>query len=418
MRKSFIIFLFLFSACSSNKDSKDLITMIQVVDRMGMNETIKQKEKLKNFEEVDFEKPQPFQKVTRVIQKKGTNLPKSIITTYHENGFLKEYLEASSHRAHGKYKEFYSDGNLKIEGQVIEGIADLTDAAKQSFIFDGICRVFFPNGNVQAEINYQKGKLNGENTYFYSDGTIEKKIPYFDDKIHGKALFFNKKQQLAGSTEFVMGKKHGCLIFYGDLNSPHFEEFYKDGYLEKAIYYDFDNQILGQINKGFGRQIIFENGALKKEIEYQKGLPEGFVKTYFSSGNLESQYSIKNGSKHGEEWIYYDHKTSIPKLFLSWYEDQLHGSQKSWYEDGSLESQKEMIHNQKHGQLIAWFKTGGVMLIEDYEMNRLKDGVYYSKTAIDKVSCVTNGKGIATIYDKDGFFLHKVRYEKGEVAGE
>ncbi len=418
MKKVFLFGIFLLVGCSSQQTPSESIAMIQVVDRMGMNETIKQKEKLKNFEGIDFEKPQPFQKVIRVFQKVGNGLTKSILTTYHENGFLKEYLEASSHRANGKYKEFYSDGRLKIDGHVIEGIADLTDSAKQSFVFDGICKVYYPSGNIQAEISYQKGKLEGESVYFFDGGTTEKKIPYVQDKIHGKASFFNEKEKLIGFTEFAFGKKHGQLIFYGDSKTPYFEELYQNGCLEKGKYWDFDNEIVGEIQYGFGNQVVFENGHLKSVIEYRKGVPEGIIKTYYASGNLESQYSLKNGAKHGEEWVYYDHKHSIPKLFLSWYEDQLHGSQKSWYEDGSLESQKEMIHNQKHGQLIAWFKTGGVMLMEEYEMNKLKDGSYYSKTSLEKVSHVVNGKGIATIFDKDGFFLHKVRYEKGEITGE
>ena len=69
-----------------------------------------------------------------------------------------------------------------------------------------------------------------------------------------------------------------------------------------------------------------------------------------------------------------------------------------------------MIKNKKQGSLIAWYQTGGVMLIEDYDANKLVEGSYYSKGAKEKVSSVTQGKGIATIYDKNGFFIGNHHY--------
>ena len=414
------LFCFLFitlTGCSNRSDSIDQISMIQLVDRVGMNETIKDKERLKKFSDIDFNKPQPYQKVTRILTKKNSP-QKSIITTYHENGLLKEYLESSSNRACGFYREFYSNGVMRIEAQVIEGIADLTDSAKSSYVFDNFSKVFYNNGTLLASIRYEKGKLDGESVYYYMNGKIEKKLIYKEDLLNGKALFFDENEALIGFTEYKHGVKEGPLVFYGDHKSPAFEEWYEKGLLNKAKYFDFFGNELSCIHEGKGIQTVFEDGKLKKQIEYFKGMPCGETKLFYPSGNIQSQFYILNGSKNGSEWIYFDEENKKPKLFLSWYQDELHGSQKSWYESGSLESQKEMIHNLKHGQLIAWYESGQMMLIEDYDHGKLKEGLYFSKNSKEKVSSITEGKGLATLYDKDGFYLHKIYYDKGEIVNE
>ena len=414
----FIVSVCFFTSCQRQQTLIPEIAMIQIVDRLGMNETIKEKEKIELFSHINFEDPQPYQKVVRVMGKKGDKTHKTIITTYHDNGFLKEYLEAVSNRAKGIYREFYPDGTKKIEAFVMEGVADLTESAKLTFLFEGDCTVYSPNGQLEVIFPYKKGKLSGNVNYYYENKMLKKTLPYEDDFLNGEAQFFDKLGTLLGSTNYQKGKKHGKSIFVGDQNTPYFEEFYDEGRLIDAIYYDFDKKEIARIENGFGKQIIFENKKLKKEIEYQNGYIEGVVKNFYPSGNLESQHQLHQNAKHGPEWLYFDEKQLKPKLFLTWYQDELHGSQKSWYSDGNLESQREMIHNVKHGQLIAWYRQGGVMMIEEYEQNKLKQGAYFHRGNQDKASEVIDGKGLATIFDADGFFLQKVRYEKGEIVNE
>ncbi len=413
-----VILMFLMSCQSRLPDDRQEIAMIQLIDRFGMNETIKQKEKLKLYEEVDFEKPQPYVRVVRQLTDRQQG-PFSILTTYHENGCLKEYLEGRFNRAYGRYKEFYPDGSLKIEGQIIEGIADVTDEAKRTYIFDGNCFAYYPaNGGIQAHLQYQKGKLHQEAIYYRQKGEIEKRIPYHQGVLHGVARFFSEEGLLVGQTNYVNGKKEGCSEFFGDQNTPPFTERYREDCLEEGKYYDFDGALLSEVKEGRGTQTIFDRGKKSKQISIQKGRPEGEMKTYYPSGKIETVYSIKEGLKEGEEWVYFDQDKMPPKLFISWHQDQMQGSQKSWYPEGTLESQREMVRNKKQGQLIAWYRTGEIMLIEEYEEDQLKEGAYYSRGLPDKVSAVIHGKGVATLYDADGFLLHKVTYDKGQVVVE
>ena len=415
---SLVLLIYLCTSCNTSYEKDDTLSMIQIVDRSGTQETINQKEKLKRFENINFCDPQPYQKVTRVLSKNTKHQQKSVITTYHENGMINEYLETLAQRANGSYKEYYPNGNIKIEGTVVEGIADVSESAKASFIFDGICKVYYPDNTLMVTMQYSKGKLEGESIYYHTNGNLKKRLTYREDLLHGRAEVFDENGKILGFTEYRLGIKHGKHVYFGDTVTPPFEESYDEGLLMQGLYHDDKEQKISEIKNGFGLQVVFSCDRQKKEIEYRKGLPEGKVSTYYPSGNLQSVYFLKNAAKHGEEWIYFDNSKEIPKLFLQWYQDELHGSQKSWYENGHLESQKEMIHNQKHGQLIAWYISGEVMLIEEYELGKLKEGEYFSKNSQERVSFVKSGKGMATLYDPEGFFLHKISYDKGEIMHE
>lgn len=408
----------LFFSCTRTQESSLSLSTIQMVDRLGMQETINQKEKLEKFSSVDFEKPQPYQKVTRVFIHSKNRSQGSIITTYHDNGFLKEYLEAKSNRAFGAYKEFYPDGQLKIQGTVIEGMADLSDQAKLSLMFDGMVKVYSSDATVKAIMHYNKGKLSDQSVYYHPSGKIHKKISYKEGLIDGVVEVFDEEENLLGRSEYKKGELHGRVEFFGDHSAYPFEEEYEKGLLKNGTYYDEDQKVKSMVVNGAGIQTIFYEKKILQEAEFKGGKIEGIVKTYHPSGNLQSIYQIKELCKHGQEWLYYDEEGMKPKLYLSWYQDELHGVQKSWYPSGYLESQKEMVHNLKHGQLIGWYPSQEVMMIEEYEMGKLIEGAYYSKKEAKEVSSIRQGKGIATLFDPEGYFLHKVRYDKGEIVDE
>jgi antitoxin component YwqK of YwqJK toxin-antitoxin module len=412
-----ISLLLCFSSCSPIP-RKDEMQMIQIVDRLGMNETINEKEKIQRYATTDFLSPQPFQKVVRVYQHQESQPVKMIITTYHESGMIKEYLEVKGHRANGLYQEFHDNGRLKIQAHVMEGIADLTEAAKMSFIFDGECKVYNDQGRQVALFHYSQGKLDKEACYYAADGSLEKKIPYRQDRIDGIAQRYDAAGQIIGATAYQEGVKEGRSFFLGNSTELPFEEFYHQGKLLQATYYGLSGQVLSKIVDGFGICSITENHRLIKEVEYRKGEEEGLVKTYYPSGRLYEVYTQINGQKHGDEWVYYDDDNRTPKLLLTWYQDELHGSQKSYYPNGNLESQREMVHNLMQGQLIAWYQRGDLMMMEEYEHHRLQRGVYYKIHSQEKVSEVEDGSGIATIFDGDGLFVQKVIYAKGEIIDE
>lgn len=419
MSKQVLIFSLLILASCGMKNDQSL-SSIQIIDRNGMNETISAKEKLDTYGKVDFERPQPYHKIVRVYRKDQEGKIHAKATTYHENGHIYQYLELVNGRAHGLYKEWFPNGVLRMQAGVMEGIGDLTESAQASWIFNQQSMVWNEDGCKIAEIYYDKGSLEGVSKYFHPNGKLSKVIPYLKDKIHGKMQIFDEAENVIGETDYFEGLKHGVSIFKGGSDSPPREEIYQKGFLLEGKYYNYNQELVSEIHKGFGTRAVFTKGVLKSEHEYRHGIPEGQVYLYREDGSLESKYFIRQGKKEGQEWNYYypsteeERKNPAPMLCIDWQNDEIHGVVKTWYVNGKLESEREMNHNKKQGMAIAWYRDGSLMLIEEYENDLLVAGKYLKKGEEDPFSRVVGGSGLVTLFGPDGDFLRKVEYRKGK----
>lgn len=383
----YVLLLVLLAGCASKTAQDETpLTSVQVMDRNGFAETVSSKDRLATFNKIDFLTPQPYQKVLRVYNKDLTGKTRSIITSYHDNGLIWQSLEVVDGRAHGNYKEWHANGKIKLEASIIEGIADLHETAQASWIFEGPSNVWDEEGNKIAEIPYEKGVLQGISHYYYTDGALWKEVPLYGGEING------------------------ALVVYAQDGSILEKSIFENGLLKSA---EFLNQV-SEIKNGNGFYASFANGQLESLTEYQNGVPCGLVKTFDATGNLSSTYRILEGKKEGEEIIYHSSHPSQPKISLDWHDDLLQGQIKTWYINGTLESQREINGNKKEGSSFAWYKDGSLMLVEEYEKDKLVKGNYYKKKDKKAVSAIEHGKGIATLYDGDGILLRKVPYEKGK----
>ena len=410
--KRFLCALLLLIGCNHQATDQNTIASIHIIDRNGLTETISESERLKALQNNDFLGSQPYKKVSRTLKKTANGKIPSIITTYHANGQLWQYLEVLDARANGLYREFFPTGQKRLEATVIEGEGDLTQNAQDDWIFEGKNTAWNEQGSLVAEISYQKGFLEGLSTYYHQNGQIKRHVPYTNGNIQGTVSHYNTEGQLIGSETYDKGLLHGLSQFQGSTLSPAYRENYQNNKLIEGTYFDLKGQCIAEIRHGQGEKVIFDHGVLSKKIEYHQGYPSGLVKLYAPDGFLQSEYHIQNDKKHGEEWIY--HRSGQPKMLISWYEDQIHGTVKTWFENGVIESQKEMCHNIRHGHNFAWYKDGSLMLIEDYESGKLIKGSYMKKGHKEPICLIKKGNGFAALHDADGFFLKKIEYKDGK----
>lgn len=421
MRKElFFLFLFILNGCSFfSEQHPEQIVSIQVIDRNGFSETISNKERLANYQNIDFLASQPYQKVLRVFGKNNEGKNRSMLTSYHLNGTIGQYLEALDGRANGLYLEWHENGKLHIESHVIEGLADLSETAQKTWIFDQHSTVWDEEGNLVAEFQYDKGLLEGEAKYYHSIGTLAKSIPYEKGLIDGSFKILNPRGVILEKIDFKKGQKDGQASGIWNENNPKYQEQYREGKLINATYFTPQGIPIGEIENGLGIKAEFQDTGQYALIEYKNGYPEGQAKIYLPNGNLHSTYSIKNGKKHGCEWEYYPSSEDLkPKLMITWHEEMMQGIVKTWYENGVLESQKEMSNNKKHGLSFAYYVTGDLMLMEQYDNDKLIKGSYYQKGSQEPISIIEQGNGVATIYHPDGYFLQKILYEKSRPVVE
>ena len=73
-----------------------------------------------------------------------------------------------------------------------------------------------------------------------------------------------------------------------------------------------------------------------------------------------------------------------------------------------------MSNNKKNGHSTAWYRDGSLMMIEEYEQDKLVRGEYYGRGEKFPVSMVVDGKGIVTRFDADGTFIQRVTYKLGK----
>ncbi len=417
-----IIIIVLFSTiicCCSSKVIQQDVSCLQIVDRNGLTETISSKEKLQQYKNINFDEPQSYQKVLRIYNKDSSGNSLSKLTCYHENGQLWKSLEIKNARANGKYKEWHSNGNLKIEANVIGGSPDFQ--TQNDWLFDGISKVYNENGILISEFNYFKGALHGEAKHYFPSSELSKITPYTNNEINGEVIEYTKNGVILSKTSFKNGKKEGPSVGYWNKDNISFMEDYENDLLINGQYFKKSRVKISQIKNGDGQKAFFENGYLHKLIEYKNGKPEGKTQIFLSNGHLIDEYYQKNNVKEGQEIEYFNDNEITnfsknkphPKLEINWNSGNIHGQVKTWYKNNNMESQKEFSHNKKNGMHFAWYENSTVMFIEEYENDILIKGSYFKIDEKNPTSTIINGNGVATLFDSKGRFLKKITYKDG-----
>lgn len=405
--------LILFSACATKRsaEQQEILSSLQIIDKNGFTETVSAKNRLETFKHVDFLEPQPYKKVMRVFGRNGTGQIVKI-TSYHPNGYPWQYLECLNGRAYGAYKEWHPNGRLKLEASVIEGLSDIVERAQVSWVFDNKSSAYDQDGNLAAEIFYEKGVLQGSSLYYHPNGQLEKSVPYHQDKIHGELLAYNLQGELIEKISYRNDLREGTAEGFWSPGQLKYQEIYENDLLITGIYISFKGVVVSEIIKGEGKQAIFEGERLYSLCSHENGVAKGKVELFDKEEELRCVYHIEEGKKQGEEWEYYP-KSREPKLYLYWNNDLIQGMAKTWYPNGVLQSEREIHANRKHGLSFAWYEEGQLMLVEEYENDLLIKGSYFKKGDKIPVSKIEEGNGIVTLFDSKGHFIKKIRYEKG-----
>lgn len=397
----------------SVKYVKPKLISIHIVDRNGLSETISNPERLCEFECVDFLRSQPYKKVLRIFSRDSCGNTRAIITSYYENGQVQKYLETVNNRASGRYREWHENGTTHLEVNVIGGMADITPAAENSWVFDGIGQVWNECGNLVACISYCRGKLEGDSLYYYPGGQLWKRIPFSSGKQHGTFTMFYKEGNILQEIEYRDDKREGTAHRYWNCGSLASEECYICDKLMQGKYLDPKGNLICSVENGSGQRAVFSAKGVREFHTYQEGIEEGEVRHLNDDGLLIKTWSLRHGEKHGPEIEYFP-ASNQPKLQVDWYEGKIQGLVRTWYSNGVQESQKEMSGNARNGILTAWYHDGSLMMVEEYENDNLVKGEYYRLGQRSPVSEIEHGDGTAILYNPEGTLIRKIYYRHGK----
>lgn len=96
---------------------------------------------------------------------------------------------------HGPYTSYFPDRNLKAQGQFDRGL-------KQ-----GQWITWYPTGRIHEIIHFSKGVIDGEHEVYGIDGNLTSRIYYWNGQKHGKTTFFSRD-----NSDSVIVYKHGVQV--------------------------------------------------------------------------------------------------------------------------------------------------------------------------------------------------------------
>ncbi len=410
LKKTLALFLLMFlSACITR--SQTSLAKVHVISSKGTTETITNKERLKSFEKEHLLSNQPYKKVIRIFH--GSDATQSIITTYHTNNQIYQRLECINGQAHGSYQEWFPNGKQKIDAYVIQGSPDLEVLNQNSWIFDGESKAFDENGKLSAIFHYINGLLEGEAVSYFPSGKIREQTPYLSGNIHGTMVSYDEEGNIIQKLHYLHGLQEGLSQKYWQKNRLCFEDRFEKGKLLSGIYFDPLGNLIAQVKGGAGERVIYNEDSSYQLNQYKNGQEAGKIKIYNEKNQLINCFFQQQGIKHGEELVF---NPTDQKLILSidWNDGKIHGLVKTWYPNGQMESQKEMSHNKKQGILTAWYRDGSLMIVEEYDSDELVKGKYFKRGSAAPISIISQGKGLATLFDENGILIRKVEYFGGK----
>ncbi|MCB1136581.1 MAG: hypothetical protein KDK78_09955, partial [Chlamydiia bacterium] len=356
----------LLGSCASqySADRSCSLSSITLIDRHGMSETITNAERLKRYQDTDFLKPQTFEKVLRIYGRDEQGGVHSSITSYHPNGQVRQFLRAYNGQAVGPYKEWFANGQQKLDARVVGGLAEIGAGAEATWLFDGLCQAWDEKGNLLAEIPYEKGLQEGTARYYHDNGSLWKETPYAHGRIHGQARVYLADGQLLESAHYVNGDRHGETRRFWTKDRVSSVEIFQAGLLISGSYYDLPGGVIAKVDNGSGQRAVFSRLGVARLEQYQDGRQAGRVSVFNDAGQFVRSYHIKDGVKHGEEVEYYAPRlTAIgsdteptPHIAVNWHDGVVTGLSRTWYESGQIESQRELSNNKKQGVCTAWYE--------------------------------------------------------------
>ncbi len=359
-------------------------------------------------------------------------------------------------------KDYYINGNLQMEGFC-------TDPKKD--IYHGKAIWYYKNENIEEEVTYNKGELNGLSKTYFKDGTLKTEGTYKNDKAfngtfdeccpyatveerkNGKRIAnyrYYKDSQIIAEKSIKDADEHtNRILAYNKKGEQIAEvtvkpiELYIDG---KNVWFNIDNDKNLLNIEGFA---TYKNGKLHGEaIDFDpegKAIAKGINKNGISySGTFIQGQKLKtyaNGELNGKEITYSKGKIiaqGINKDDYHWEGQFRHGinqiatfkngqpegKQTTYYTDSfgyelkEINSYHHIINNKKEGESAYFDREGKEIAKGVYKNNEPFTGTFYNDYFNTLESYIEGKKdGLFIQYDNKGNITAQQEYENDKKSG-
>lgn len=291
---------------------------------------------------------------------------------HYENGNLMYSAEFKDDKPIGELRRYYEeDGSLQA---IIHYTPDRKARAK----------IFYPEtGTLLAEGNYVNQKKDSVWFFYSPDSVLTSKETYRNDLKHGLSTIYFRTGQITEKAMYQDGVQHGIWEQYFEDGTPKLKanvyqgESYEGEYI--SYYEDGKKMIQGSYKNGEKESSWYHynpDGSIEIIYVYRAGKlqnehPQNGVFTdYFPDDIKKSEYTYKDGKKHGPFKEFYpmgEWKTEeVTDEFGNSYPVQkLHGTQ--------IKREGKYRNGELHGEVVTYHESGKVKERDTYDMGEVVD---------------------------------------------
>ncbi|MGF6906865.1 toxin-antitoxin system YwqK family antitoxin [Fusobacterium sp. PH5-44] len=164
------------------------------------------------------------------------------------------------------------------------------------------------DGSLWYELSYKNGHLHGKYRLYYENSNIEMEGNFKDDNQHGVWKYYHKTGKLHKCEKFIEGIRSGAVLeYYPEGTIQKSTKYKNDDTIGKEITY-FPNgkiqEVIKHIGKSINRIQYSENGDILSKVTVKDGVYHGHYIQYHINQQIKVKGYFKEGNKIGV-WYYY-----------------------------------------------------------------------------------------------------------------
>ena len=376
-----------------------------------------------------FDRAGHLRRTTPILEGKPHGMEKSFDTAGHivqlaiyHRGILtrRETINRTDNFGYkqGKWKWFWPNGNLKLEGTFVN---DKRDGYFKQYDEDGNFLLVEKYENDYLVADAKETKQLERKVSYHSNGQPSVIATFYNGKAEGVRREFDAEGNVVKGYVF----ENGVMLFEGitDMEGHRqgkWKEFYPTGELKSEGTYKNSNRIGAwkyyfpdksiEVSGSYdskGRQDgtwrwYYANGQLMREEFYENGVLDGEFVEYDERGNEITKGKYVEGAEEG--YWFYQRNHAIEEG--NYYDGMRTGLWKTWFEKGNISSEIEYDQDLMNGKYTIYYENHVVKRTGKC-INGERDGVWYDYN--------DNGELILTTLYKDGVEVrwnnYKIDYE-------
>lgn len=232
-----------------------------------------------------------------------------------EDGKIKSIGSFSNGKKQGIFREYGKDGEIIssaiYEDNIKVGEGIITGSGK----YQGSWKMYYPTGEIKAEGEYLEGNKDGKWKYYYLTGEIEQKGNYKNNLASGEWIWYFKSGEVKRQEYYRKGREDGKSIEFsedgGIINNGNYIDGLRTGdwFLTIGDHEENGEYIDNEKNDKW-RSYYLKTKSIYFEGEFSLGIPVKKHIYYYPNGMKKSEGKHVGGERHGD-WKFYNDDGTI-----------------------------------------------------------------------------------------------------------